>query len=191
MRTTPPSKLDIAANRAMGKWSGRAQVGRLLWETLRRPLFAWTPRPIWAWRNAVLRAFGAQLGRKVRIDPSARIAIPWNLRVGDNSAIGDRAIVYNLGPIIIGADATISQNVHLCAGGHDFRRADMKLIKAPIAIGSGAWICADAFVGPGVTIGPMAVVGARAVVVRNVAENKVVAGNPARIVGERWPKELG
>ena len=62
----------------------------------------------------------------------------------------------------------------------------MTLLKQSISVGNGAWICADAFVGPGVTVGSMAVVGACAVVVRHVDDNKVVVGNPARIVGERW-----
>jgi putative colanic acid biosynthesis acetyltransferase WcaF len=48
-----------------------------------------------------------------------------------------------------------------------------------------AWICADAFVGPGVTIGVRAVVGARAVVMRSVHEGKIVTGNPAREIGDR------
>jgi putative colanic acid biosynthesis acetyltransferase WcaF len=157
----------------------------------RGPLFAWTPRLLWGWRNAVLRRFGAYIGRNVRIHPSARIAVPWNLAIGNNSSVGDNAIIYNLGPISIGESVTISQHAHLCAGTHDFRRPDMELLKPPITIGSGVWVCADAFVGPGVTIGPMAVVGARAVVVTNIADNKVVAGNPARIVGERLLKEPG
>ncbi|WP_353829491.1 hypothetical protein [Mesorhizobium sp.] len=61
----------------------------------------------------------------------------------------------------------------------------MPLTKPPISIGAGAWICADAFIGPGVTIGERAVVGARAVVVRDVGPNLVVVGNPARSVGTR------
>ena len=140
---------------------------------------------MWAWRRAVLRRFGAKIGRNVRIHPSVRIAIPWHLSVEDNSAIGDQAIIYSLGEISIGANATISQNAHLCAGTHDFRRADMALLKPPIVIGPGAWICADAFVGPGVVVGAMAVVGARAVVVKAVAAADVVVGNPARVVRRR------
>ena len=61
----------------------------------------------------------------------------------------------------------------------------MDLIKAPIAIGNGAWICADAFIGPGVKVGRGAVVGARAVVVKDVGDGAVVAGNPAVQVGKR------
>jgi putative colanic acid biosynthesis acetyltransferase WcaF len=173
--------LDIAANRRARKWSDRELLGRLLWETSGF-LFAWSPRQLWGWRNAWLRLFGARIGRAVHIHPSVRIAVPWNLRIGDNTAVGDGAILYSLGLIALGADVTVSQYAHLCAGAHDHRQPDLPLLKRPIAVGAGAWICADAFVGPGVTVGAGAVVGARAVVVRDVPPGVVVAGNPAREV---------
>jgi putative colanic acid biosynthesis acetyltransferase WcaF len=177
--------VDISANRSAQKWTKRELIGRLLWEMLGTRLFAWSPRPAWGWRRAILRLFGANIGADVRIDPSALIAIPWNLAIGNQVGIGARAQLYSLGAITIGDSATISQNAHLCAGSHDFRSPDMRLTKPPIMIGEGAWICADAFVGPGVSIGDLAVVGARAVVIRNVGPGLVVAGNPAAQVGKR------
>jgi putative colanic acid biosynthesis acetyltransferase WcaF len=135
----------------------------------------------------VLRLFGARIGRDVHIHPTARIAIPWNLAVGDRAAIGDGAIIYCLGPISIGACATISQYAHLCAGTHDYTRPDMSLIKASISVGDGVWVCADAFVGPGVMIGDYSIVGARAVAIKNIPANVIVVGNPARVVSERPP----
>ena len=61
----------------------------------------------------------------------------------------------------------------------------MPLLKPPIEIRDQAWICADAFVGPGVIVGEGAVVGARAVAVKNVEAWTVVAGNPARMIKKR------
>ena len=178
-------QIDIAVNRAARKWTKRELLGRMIWELLGIRLLSWSPRPAWGWRNAILRLFGAEIGTDVRIDPSVRIAIPWNLVIGNEVGIGARAELYSLGPITIGASATISQNAHLCAGSHDFRSPDMLLTKSPIVVGAGAWVCADAFVGPGVTLGDFAVVGARAVVVRDVAASLIVAGNPAVAVGTR------
>jgi putative colanic acid biosynthesis acetyltransferase WcaF len=178
------SGIDVAANRAARKWSRKEIVGRLLWDLL-YPLFAFSPRPMWAWRRALLRLFGARVGRHAHVYPTARISIPWNLSIGDETAIGDRAIVYALGPIAIGQRATISQGAHLCAGTHDYRDLAMRLLKPPISIGDDAWICADAFVGPGVTVGARSIVGARAVVVKDVAADLIVAGNPARLIHPR------
>ena len=105
--------------------------------------------------------------------------MPWNLEIGEYAAIGDRAILYALGPITIGARATISQRAHLCAGTHDIRDPARPLLKPPITIGSDAWVCADAFVGPGVTVGEHAIVGARAVAMKDVPAHAIVVGNPA------------
>lgn len=157
---------------------------RLAWASL-RPAFAWSPRVCWGWRNLLLRLFGAKLGRRVRVDPSARIFAPWGLAVGDHSSIGWNAILYNLGPMEIGARVTISQGAHLCGGTHDHTDPTMPLRRMPIVIGDEAWICADAFIGPAVTVGPRAVVGARAVAVRDVPAGMIVAGNPAVVIKSR------
>ena len=178
-------RIDVSANRNALKWSWRELIGRALWETLRRPLFAWTPRPLWAWRRSVLRLFGAQIGRNVHIYSTVRIAVPWSLSIDDDAALGDRVVVYNLGFVQVGARATISQMAHLCAGSHDYRRRDMPLVKSPIEIGEDAWICADAFVGPGVRVGCGAVLGARGVAMRDLDAATVYAGNPARTIRAR------
>jgi putative colanic acid biosynthesis acetyltransferase WcaF len=75
--------------------------------------------------------------------------------------------------------------VHLCAGTHDYRFAHLPLIKSPISIGKGVWLCADAFIGPGVSIGEYAIVGARGVVMKDVAAWHIVAGNPAVFIKQR------
>lgn len=133
----------------------------------------------------MLRLFGAQIGSNVHICPSVNILIPWNLTIGDETAIGDRAILYALGSITIGERVTVSQGSHLCAGTHEWRNPEMLLQKLPITIEHDSWICADAFLGPDVTIGARAIVGARAVVMRDVQAGSIVAGNPAREIGKR------
>lgn len=173
-----------AENRRARKWTRRELAGRIAWGLV-QPLFRFSPRLLWGWRRWLLRRFGARIGRDVRIFPSVRITIPWNLAIGDDVGIGDGAILYALGPVSIGANATISQYAHLCAGSHEWRDATMPLTKPPIRIGARAWICADAFVGPGVDIGDGAIVGARAVVVKHVGPSEIVAGNPARTIGRR------
>jgi len=175
---------DIEANRAAVKWTLGEKVGRGLWNLV-SPLFRWSPRPCWCWRNFLLRLFGAEVGKGVHIDPSVRIFIPWNLKIGDWSSVGFDALLYNLGPLVIGQKVTVSQRAHLCGGTHDYRSPAMDLIKTPITLGDGAWVCADAFIGPGVKVGQGAVVGARAVVMKDVEAGHIVAGNPAVPVGKK------
>jgi putative colanic acid biosynthesis acetyltransferase WcaF len=63
--------------------------------------------------------------------------------------------------------------------------ASFPLYAEPIKIGADAWICTEAFVGPGVLIGAGAVIGARAVVTRSQPAWMVCAGNPCRPIKER------
>jgi putative colanic acid biosynthesis acetyltransferase WcaF len=176
--------LDIQSNRAATKYSRSEMIWRILW-SFGQWLFRFSPRPCFAWRRAVLRCFGAAVGKNVNTYPSTRIYFPWNLTVSDWSAIGEEVLIYNLGPVTLGKKVTISHRAHLCAGTHDYTRPELPLIKPPIEIGDQAWVCADAFVGPGVVVGEGAVVGARAVVMKNVEPWTVVAGNPARFVRKR------
>lgn len=181
---TKPNLVDVAANRRARKWTYSEYAGRILWGGV-YPLFVLSPRPLWSWRRWILRIFGATVGQGVHVYPTVRITIPWNLTLGDYSAIGDRAILYCLGRITIGSRVTVSQGAHLCAGSHDWRQANMPLTKHPILIGDDCWIAADAFVGPGVKIGSGAILGARAVTFRDLPTNAIAVGNPAKIISTR------
>ena len=175
---------NMERNSTMRKWGKQELIGRLLW-ALVSPLFKYSPRLFWGWRRFLLRIFGARVGKSVCVHPSAKIFIPWNLEIGDWSAVGFDALLYNLGPMNIGERVTISQRAHLCGGSHDFRDSTMPLLKLPLVVKDDAWVCSDAFIGPNITIGCRAVVGACAVVTKDVFEDQVVAGNPARVIGDR------
>ena len=177
---------NIQAHRgiAAGYYSKVDFARRILWALL-TPFFRWSPRHLYGWRNFLLRCFGARIGRSVRIYPSARIFAPWKLIIGDDVSLAWDVRIYNLASISIGDRCLISQGAHLCAGNHDYRQSHLPFTNKPIQIEADCWICADAFVGSGVTVGRLAVVGARAVVTKNVPERAVLAGNPARQVAER------
>lgn len=164
----------------------RFYVLRAVWQCVWLLLFRPSPSRACRWRAFLLRCFGANVATSAKVRGTARIIHPWLLTVGEHSSIGDRVRVYNLRELIIGRQTSISQDVHLCGGTHDHRDPTLPLIRSPITIGSGVWICADAFVGPGVTVGDNAVIGARAVVVKDVAPATIVAGNPARKIGNRF-----
>lgn len=132
-----------------------------------------------------MRIFKASIGADVHIYPSVHITMPWNLNVGDQCSLGDHAIIYALGQIEIGPRSTVSQYAHLCAGTHEWRDPAMPLLKSPIKIGSDVWICAQAFVGPGVQVGDNSIVGACSVVMKNVAANSIGHGNPFHILRRR------
>jgi putative colanic acid biosynthesis acetyltransferase WcaF len=96
------------------------------------------------------------------------------------SCLGPKVKCYSVANIVLGEKAIVSQGVFLCTGSHDYTSESFQLFAKPILIGADAWICAEAFIGPGVQIGHGSVIGARSVVVRSQPSWFVCAGNPAR-----------
>lgn len=158
---------------------------RLVWGIAWLVLARFTPPPLHGWRRLVLKAFGARVGRGARVHGSARIWLPANLELGEHCLVGPRVQLYNQGHIAIGARTVISQGAHLCASSHDIADPDFQLVLRPIRIGDGAWIAAEAFVGPGSSIGDRAVLGARAALFADAAADGVYSGNPAQLIKQR------
>lgn len=160
---------------------------RWLWFLVQATVFRWSPRPLHGFRARLLCLFGADISEpgQVVIFPTARIMMPWKLSLAPRSMVGPFVNLYNLGPIRLEFGANISQHCHLCAGTHDFSRWEMPLVTAPITIGANAWLGADVFVGPGVSIGELCVVGARSVVVRDLPAHKICVGQPCRPIKDR------
>lgn len=175
-------RLDLTSP---GPYSKDEYRRKFLWLLVWACFYRFLPRPLRGLRLKILRAFGAKLGPGVNIRPSARIWHPWLLSMGAHSCLADDVVIYNLGPVHIGDHTVISQNSYVCAGSHDYTKPNLPLTRPTIRIGSGVWICAQAFIGPGVTIGDNAIVGAASCVNKDVPANTIVAGNPAQTVRER------
>jgi putative colanic acid biosynthesis acetyltransferase WcaF len=182
---TSPTTHAAAAARLISPVPASWKIRRLLWSIVQGTLYRYSFHTWSNWRAMLLRLFGAKIGPRCIIRRTARIYYPWLLEIGDLAVIGDRAEIYNLGTITIGDRVMISQEAYLCAGTHDYTQPAMPLVTAPITVGADAWICARAFIGPGVAVGEGAVVGACAVANKNVPPWTVVAGNPARVVKKR------
>ncbi|MFZ2102571.1 MAG: putative colanic acid biosynthesis acetyltransferase [Oricola sp.] len=160
------------------------RLSRMAWGVTWTLLASWT-QPFYGWRRFLLRAFGAKVGQGVYVAPSARIWYPANLVLEDFAAIADHADIYCMAPITVGKYAVISKRAHICTGTHDMNAAHFPLVTSPIAIGAYAWITADAFVGPGVTVGEGAVLGTHGVTTKDLSPWTVYAGNPAREIKKR------
>lgn len=158
---------------------------RSIWNLTWWLLASWTPPPMRSWRRFLLRLFGARIAPTAGIYGSVRIWYPPNLEVGEHAYIGPGANLYCMASMTIHAHALVSQGAHLCGGTHDMSDPHFQLIARPIVVGERAWIAAEAFVGPGVTVGEGAVLGARAVATRDLEPWTVYRGNPAEPLKSR------
>ena len=166
-------------------WSRRDRLRRILWEVSWSLFCAWTPKPANPWRLFWLRAFGAKIDGTPFVHQRARIAIPSNLTLHDRACLGDRANAYSLGPIEIGARATVAQESYLSTGSHDFSQPSIPLVTAKITIGEDVFLGARVFVMPGVTIGARSIVGACSVVTKDIPAGVIAAGNPCEVLRPR------
>lgn len=165
------------------------RIKRVVWWFVYSFLFRYTIPQMHSWRVMLLRMFGAQIGKGCHVYPNVKVWAPWNLIMKDHSCLANNVTCYSQAKIRIEEYAIVSQGAHLCAGTHDYSDPDFQLIAIPIIIGRKAWVCAEAFVGPGVNIAEGAVLGARSVAMKNLKPWKVYAGNPAVEVKDRVLKE--
>ena len=143
-----------------------------------------------------LRRLMSQLTGKAW-DESCGLFPPFYTECGKNITVGCRTFInmgckfQDWGGISIGDDCLIGHGCTLCTINHSVdpsHRGDM--IPAPIRIGNKVWLGANVTVLPGVVIGDGAIVAAGAVVTKDVPENTIVAGCPARIIKQIDMKPL-
>ena len=101
------------------------------------------------------------------------------------ACLGEFTNAYSLGKIEILEGATVAQEAYLCTGTHDFQDPSLQLITKPITIGKNSFIGVRAMILPGVSIGEKVIVGAMSVVSKDIPDHQIVAGNPAKKIGER------
>jgi len=186
--------LDAKKSRPMQggpSFSLQHRLFRALWNTTWWLLASWTPPPLHRWRGWLLRRFGAEIHPTARAYGKAHIWYPPNLSMGAHSVVGPGVNLYCQDRITINERAIVSQGAHLCTGTHDIADHEFQLITRPIVIGSGAWVAAEAFVGPGVTVGQGAVLGARCVLFKDAVPFGVYAGNPAKLIKTRTMNPVG
>ena len=145
--------------------------------------------PIHFVRIAVLRAWGASIGKGVVIYHGVEVRTAKRLVIGERTIIGNDAILDARGGLIIGSDVNFSTGVHVWTAQHDWRSPTFPTVSAPVTIGSRSWVSARATILPGTSIGTGSVVAAHALVTKDVPVDVVVAGVPARIIANRPPMD--
>jgi putative colanic acid biosynthesis acetyltransferase WcaF len=166
-------------------FSARNRLARALWGLCWALLYRTSPRPLHAWRAALLRLFGAELGPDCHFYPRSKIWAPWNLVCEDRVTVGDDAELYNPSPFRLESHCIVSQGAYLCGASHEYNESSFRLVSFPMRIGAYAWICARAIVHPRVNVGAGAVLGLGSMATRDLEPFGVYSGVPAEKIKER------
>lgn len=123
------------------------------------------------------------------IDESVAIFTPLYINYGKHTKIGKNVFInfdcvfLDLGGITIEDDVLIAPKVSLLSEGHPLSPTNRQsLVPGPVHIKRNAWIGAGATILPGVTVGENSVVAAGAVVSKDVSDNTIVGGIPAKAI---------
>lgn len=144
-------------------------------------------------RKLAWRILLKKLGKRILVYPNVYLTHAYGLCVGDFFSINNGAHIDARGGITIGDYVMIGPYAVLFSSTHQYKALDAPMTThdhemAPLTIGNDVWIGAHAFISGGVRIGNGVVVAAGAVVTKDVPDYKIVAGCPARIIGDRIEK---
>jgi len=139
-------------------------------------------------RRACLRRYLAGFGAGTGVQLGCRFLNARKVTLGERNVINFGTLIDGRKfPVTTGCDVSIGPEAAILTLGHDPRSPDFADQGGPVTVGDRAWIGFRAVILPGVSIGEGAVVAAGAVVTRDVAPWTIVAGSPARPIGQRPP----
>jgi len=164
---------------------GGSALKRLIWYYVNLIFFKSGWFPFYGFKVALLRLFGAKVGKQVEFKPCVNIKYPWNLTIGDEVWIGENVWLDSLVMITIGSNVCLSQGAVLLTGSHNYKKTSFDLITGPIVLEDGVWIGAGAIVNQGITAHSHAVLAAGSVATKHLDAYCVYQGNPAVKARER------
>ncbi|MBS1369223.1 MAG: sugar O-acetyltransferase [Lentisphaeria bacterium] len=136
-------------------------------------------------RLGVIRKLFGSIGRHIHILPSFQCDNGRNIHVGEEFLANYNVTILDVAPVWIGDHCLLGPNTLITTINHPLspkgRRGMMGTAK-PVRIGNDVWIGGNCTILPGVTIGSNVVVAAGAVVTRDVPDNCLVAGVPAKVL---------
>lgn len=164
---------------------GASYIKIIIWFFINALFIRASWNPFMGIKIILLRAFGAKIGKGLVIKNNVIIKSPWNLIIGDNCWLGENCWIDNLDKVSIGNNVCISQGAMLLTGNHDYTISSMPYRNAPIAIEDGAWIGAKTIVCPGVNVHKNAILTVGSIATKDMEENGIYQGNPAKKIRER------
>lgn len=175
----------LATFSAAGFDKGAGLLKQTAWYFVNALIVRASWNPFMGVKIALLRLFGAKIGRGLIIKNNVNIKFPWKLTIGDDCWIGEGVWIDNLDSVTIGNDVCISQGAMLLTGNHDYTQSSMPYRNAPIRIADGAWIGAKAIVCPGISVGTHAILTVGSIATKDMQPSTIYQGNPAKEIRKR------
>lgn len=141
--------------------------------------------PFWRIRLKYLKRILGKIGEGASVLRHVRLLEPKGIFLGDRVVINQNVLLDGRGTLVIENDTDIATNVSIWTMDHDPNSETHEARPRKVHIGHHVWIASGATILPGKKIGDGAVIAANAVVTKDVPPRAIVAGNPARIIGER------
>jgi len=141
-------------------------------------------------RRFIYRVSGITIGKGSTIHTGAKFYHPKNIRIGNDSIVGEGVVLDGRDKLIVGNHVDIASEVMIYNAEHDIHSEDFHSINQIVTIEDYVFIGPRAIILPGVKIGKGAVVAAGAVVTKDVEDFSIVGGVPAVKIGERKIKDL-
>lgn len=145
--------------------------------------------PLHWFRRLFFGLAGVRMGAGSTIHIGAKFYNPRGVSIGEGTLVGDHAVLDGRAPLRIGSHVDIASQVMVYNSEHDIHSEGFDPLEAAVEIGDYVFIGPRAIILPGVKLGRGAVVAAGAVVTKDVPENAVVGGVPAKPIGERQRKD--
>lgn len=141
-------------------------------------------------RRFMYRFGGLKIGKGSTIHCGAVFYDARNIRIGEDSIIGENAVLDGREQLVIGDHVDIASEVMIYNSEHDLKDPHFGPLSAPVTIEDYVFIGPRAIILPGVTIHKGAAVAAGAVVTKDVTEGSIVGGVPAKEISKRDTSEL-
>lgn len=153
--------------------------------------------PSHRFRILCYRLSGMKIGRKSTIHMGSRVYYPSGIEIGEGTLIGEKATLdgrkqlkNSHGGLKIGNHVDIASEVMIWTSQHDIHSENMATIEEKVEIGDYVFIGPRSIIMPGVKVGKGAIIAGGSVVTKDVEAMKIVAGVPAKEIGERKSKNL-
>ncbi|KKQ26586.1 MAG: acetyltransferase (isoleucine patch superfamily) [Candidatus Roizmanbacteria bacterium GW2011_GWC2_37_13] len=141
-------------------------------------------------RRFFYRMVGIKIGKGSTIHMKARFYDPRNITIGEDTIVGEGAVLDGRAELFIGSHVDIASEVMIYNSQHDIENESFQAEDKPVKIEDYVFVGPRSIILPGVTIGRGAIIAAGAVATRDVPPYAVVGGVPAKIIGERKLKSL-